>query len=161
MDDLTLVMAIADDGAVGLRGKVPWEIPEDRRHFAEATVGHAVIMGRATWDEVGAALADRRNIVVSRRAGLALAGAEVAASVEDAIRMARATDSDPRVIGGAEVARAALPFTSRILLTEVHREVEADTYFALDRRGFRETDRRRGEDPTIEFVTLERDGQRP
>jgi dihydrofolate reductase len=161
VDDLTIVMAIADDGAIGLSGKVPWDIPEDRKRFATATLGHAIIMGRATWDEAGAGLADRRNIVVSRRAHLALDGAEVAASVEDAIRMARATDADPRVIGGAQVARAALPFTTRILLTEVHRKVEADTFFALDRSGFHETDRRRGDDPTIEFVTLERGGTRP
>jgi dihydrofolate reductase len=160
VDDLTIVMAVADDGAVGLRGKVPWDIPEDRRRFAGATIGRAVIMGRSTWDEVGHALENRRNIVVSRRVGLTLDAAEVAATVEEAIRMARTTDADPRVIGGAQIALAALPFTTRILLTEVHRKVEADTYFALDRRGFHETERRRGSDPTIEFVTLERDRRR-
>ena len=157
MDALTLVLAIADDGAIGLRGQLPWDIPEDRRHFAAATLGHAVIMGRATWDEVGRPLAGRRNIVVSRQVGLVLEGAEMATSVEGAIRLARATDADPRVIGGAQIVLAALPFATRIVLTEIHREVEADTRLQLDRRGFRETERRRGDDPTIEFVTLERE----
>jgi dihydrofolate reductase len=157
MDALTMVLAVADDGALGFRGKLPWDIPEDRRHFAAATIGHAVIMGRSTWDEVGSPLGDRRNIVVSRHLGLALEGAEIATSVEDAIRLARATDSDPRVIGGAKIALAALPYATRILLTEVHRSVEADTYLALDRRGFRETERLRGEDETIDFVTLTRE----
>jgi dihydrofolate reductase len=156
MDPLTIVLAVADDGALGLRGQVPWDIPEDRRHFATATIGHAVIMGRPTWDETGRPLPDRRNIVVSRRPDLVLDGAEVATSLDAAIRLARSSDADPRVIGGAQIARMALPLATRILLTEVHRKVEADTYLALDRHGFQETDRRRGDDPTIEFVTLER-----
>ncbi len=156
MDALTIVLAVADDGALGLRGQVPWDIAEDRRHFTAATMGHAVIMGRSTWEETRRPLAGRRNIVVSRRPGLALEGAEVASSLDAAIGLARSSDADPRVIGGAQLALAALPLATRILLTEVHRKVIADTYFALDRHGFRETERRRGVDPTIDFVTLER-----
>lgn len=157
MEPLTFVLAMADDGAIGLGGALPWDIPEDRRFFVRATLGHAVIMGRRTWEEVGAPLRGRRNIVVSRTPGLVLDGAEVVPSIEAAIASARTTDPDPRVIGGAAIFETALPYATRILLTEVHRTVAADTYLALDRTGFREVGRARGsEDPTIELVTLER-----
>lgn len=156
VERLTLVLAVADDGAIGLRGALPWDIPEDRRHFQRETLGHAIIMGRRTWDEVGAALPGRRNIVVSRTT-TSLPGAEVVPSLDEALALARTSDPEPCVIGGAEIFALAWPLATRVSLTEVHRQVEADTYFRVDRTGFRETSRRRGaEDPTIELVVLER-----
>ena len=101
-----------------------------------------------------AAVLDRRNIVVSRKAGLELPGCEVAGSLEAAIRLARTTDEEPRVIGGGALYREALPLVTRIYLTEIEREVEGDTFFSFDRTAFREIERRRGEDPTVEFVVL-------
>lgn len=156
MKPLTMVLAMADDGAIGKDGKVPWRIPEDLKHFKSSTLGHAIVMGRKTWDEVGKPLPGRRNLVVSRKPGLSLEGAEVFGSLEDAIAAARTTDDDPRIIGGAVIYEAAMPFATRILLTEVHRKVDADTYFQLDRTGWRETARRKGETEGVEFVTLER-----
>ena len=150
------MLALADDGALGFEGRVPWDIPEDRRHFPRVTMCHAIVMWRRTWEEVGAPLPGRRNIVVSRSAGLVLPGAEVASDVERAIALARTTDPDPHVIGGARIFDAAFAYVTRIELTEVHRHVRADTYWHLDRTGLRETARVRGEDPTIDFVTLER-----
>ena len=155
-DPLVLVLAIGKNGVIGKDGKVPWYIPEDLKHFRRATTGHAIIMGRKTWDEVGKPLPHRRNIVVSRQPALTLPGAEVVATLEEAIALARTTDPEPRVIGGAEIYRLAMPFATKILLTEVEREVEGDTYFHLDRSGFRETERRAGEEPGVQFVTLER-----
>jgi dihydrofolate reductase len=155
---LCLVLAVARNGVIGKEGKVPWRVPEDLKHFRRSTLGHAVIMGRKTWDEVGKPLPDRRNIVVSRQADLRLVGAEVAASLDEAIALARTTDEEPRVIGGAEIYRLALPLATRVLLTEIELEPEpeGDTFFELDRRGFRETERRVGEDPRAVYVTLER-----
>jgi dihydrofolate reductase len=153
---LVLVLAVADDGAIGKNGGLPWRIPEDLRHFKAMTMGHAIIMGRKTWDEVGKPLPGRRNIVVSRTASQ-LEGAEIALTLEDAIELARTTDDEPRIIGGATIYAAALPLASRVYLTEVHRKVEADTYFHLDRTGWRETERRPAmESEGVEFVTLER-----
>lgn len=154
---LALVVAVADNGAIGLRGKLPWRIPEDLKFFKNVTMGHAIIMGRKTWDEVGKPLPGRRNIVVSRQPGLVLEGAEIAASLEDAIALARQTDDEPFVIGGSTIFAAALPIATKIYWTEVHREVEADTFFPpFDRAGWRETSRRKGESEGVEFVTLER-----
>jgi dihydrofolate reductase len=155
-DPLVLVLAIGKNGLIGKDGKVPWHIPEDLKHFRRATTGHAIIMGRKTWDEVGKPLPHRRNIVVSRQPALTLPGAEVVSTLEEAIALARTSDPEPRVIGGAEIYRLAMPYATKILLTEVEREVEGDTYFHLDRSGFRETERTAGESPDVQFVTLER-----
>lgn len=157
MKKLAMIVAVADDGAIGLRGKLPWRIPEDLKFFKTATMGHAIIMGRKTWDEVGKPLPGRRNIVVSRQPGLQLPGAEVVASLDDAIALARQTDDEPFVIGGGAIFAAALALATKIYWTEVHKKVEADTYFPpFDRTGWRETSRRRGESDDVEFVTLER-----
>lgn len=155
---LALVVAIADGGVIGKDGRLPWRIPEDLRHFKAMTVGHAVIMGKRTWQEVGKPLPGRRNIVVSSSIG-PLDGADVVASLEDAIALARTTDDEPRVIGGARLFEAAMPLATRIYLTEIHRAVDGDTYFRLDRNGWHETLRRPGSEPAsegVEFVTLER-----
>jgi len=156
MAPLAMVLAVADNGVIGRDGKVPWRIPEDLRHFKNTTMGRAIIMGRATWDEVGKPLPGRRNIVVSRTVR-SLPGAEVTADLAHAIALARATDPEPCIVGGAQIYAAALPLATRIYLTEVHRRPEGDTFFTLDRTGFRETSRVRATtEDDVEFVTLER-----
>ena len=97
----------------------------------------------------------RRNIVVSRTAD-AFEGCEKATSLEEAIALARTTDHEPRIIGGAALYEAALPLATRIFLTEVHRQVDGDVFFHLDRSGWREVERRPAESEGVEFVTLER-----
>ena len=156
MSPLVLVLALARGGALGKGGQLPWRIPEDLKHFRAITRGHAIIMGRKTWDEVKKPLPDRRNIVVTRDASLRLPGAEVVSSLDDALRLARETDAEPCVIGGAEIYRLALPRATRIELTEIDRDVDADTFFTLDRAGFVEASRRQGETPDVSFVTLVR-----
>ena len=156
MAPLVLVLALGTGGALGKDGKVPWRIPEDMKHFKAMTVGHAIIMGRRTWDECGKPLPERRNIVISRSLA-GLPGAEVVRSLDEAVQKARETDPEPRVIGGAQIYAAAVPLATKIYLTEVHRTVDADTFFHLDRTGFRETERRVStESEGVEFVTLER-----
>lgn len=154
---LAMVVAIGDNGAIGKDGKVPWRIPEDLKHFKSVTMGHAIIMGRKTWDEVGRPLPGRRNIVISRQPGLALEGAEVFTTLDLAIEAARTTDTEPHIIGGSTIYEAAMPLATCIHLTEVHRNVEADTFFPpFDRSAWREVERRPAETEGVEFVTLER-----
>ena len=154
---LAMVVAIGDNGAIGKDGKVPWRISEDLKHFKKVTMGHAIIMGRKTWDEVGRPLPGRRNLVVTRSAGLVLEGAEVFPTLEAAIAAARTTDDEPHIIGGSTIYDAAMPLATRIHLTEVHRDVEADTFFPpFDRTVWREVERRPAETEGVEFVTLER-----
>ena len=154
---LALVVAVADNGVIGKDGGLPWRIPEDLRHFKDVTMGHAMIMGRKTFESIGKPLPGRRSIVVSRTPGLALEGALVVSSLEDALARARETDDEPRVVGGSAVYEAALPLATKIYLTEVHRTVDGDAFFPqLDRAAWREVQRRPGETEGVEFVILER-----
>lgn len=155
MNGLALVVAIGKGGVIGNAGALPWKISEDMRHFKAVTMDHAIIMGRKTHASIGKALPGRRNIVVSRTAD-GFDGCETARSLEEAIALARTTDTEPRVIGGAAIYEAALPVATKIFLTEVSLEAEGDTFFHLDRAGWRETSRRKGESDGVEFVTLER-----
>ena len=154
---LAIVVAVADGGVIGVGGGLPWRLPEDLRHFKNVTMGHAIVMGRKTHESIGRALPGRRNIVVTRTAGRTFEGCEVASSLEEALALARTTDEEPRVIGGASIYEAALPSVTKIYLTEVHRQVSGDTFFpAFDRAAYREVERRKGESDDVDFITLER-----
>ena len=125
---VTLVWAEAHGGVIGSGGDIPWHIPEDMAHFKELTSGAPVIMGRRTWDSLPERfrpLPDRRNIVVTRRAGWTAPGAEVIHSV-DAELFAR-LPGDVWVMGGGEIYRQSLPFASRLEVTEVDLDVDGDT----------------------------------
>ncbi|HEX3693950.1 MAG TPA: dihydrofolate reductase [Polyangia bacterium] len=152
---LTLIAAISRNGVIGRGGKVPWDLPEDRAHFRRTTVGHAVIMGRRTWDETGRALDRRRNIVVSRDGAVSGSGREVVPSLDEAIALARTSDPDPFVIGGAQIFRLALPLATRLILTEVAFDSDGDTFFPpFDANQWRAVDRRVGD--RAAYVTYER-----
>lgn len=152
---LTFIAAVSRNGVMGKDGKLPWNLPEDLKFFRDTTMGHAVIMGRRTWDERGYPLDGRRNIVVSRSGAVSGAGRQVARTIEDAIRMARETDPDPFVLGGAEIFRAAMPYATRLLMTEIDFDAEGDTFFPpFDRAAWRVTASRRGDRAT--YVTYER-----
>jgi dihydrofolate reductase len=152
---LTFIVAVARNGVMGKDNKLPWDLPEDRAFFRDLTMGHAIIMGRRTWDERGEPLPGRRNIVVSRTGAVSGTGREVVSTVEDAITLARATDPDPYVVGGAEIFRAAFPYATRLLITEIDFDAEGQTIWpAFDRSQWRETARRRGD--RVWYVTYER-----
>jgi dihydrofolate reductase len=95
-------------------------------------MGSPVVMGRKTWDSIGRALPGRHNIVVSRRASLAIEGCTVVDSLDAALAAAGPVP-EVFVIGGAEIYRLALPIADTLYLTRVHATVGADTFFpALD-----------------------------
>jgi dihydrofolate reductase len=153
---LVLIVAMTPDRVIGVGGGLPWRIPEDLRHFKATTMGHAIVMGRKTFDEVGRPLPGRRNIVITRQA-IAIPDVEVARSLDDAVELARTTDPEPYVVGGAEIYRLALPVATRLVVTWVDRKVEGDTHFpAVDWSEWREVERRAGEEPGVAFVWYER-----
>jgi dihydrofolate reductase len=136
-----LVAAVAENGVIGANGKLPWHFPEDLQHFKRLTAGHPVIMGRKTWEAIGRPLPNRDNIVVSRRPGFAARGAQVAASLDEALALCRGRET-VFVIGGSELYRAALPRAAGLVLTEIHRTYEGDARFPeFDRRAWQETRR--------------------
>jgi dihydrofolate reductase len=152
---LTLVAAVGRNGVIGRAGQLPWDLPEDRAHFRRTTLGHAIIMGRRTWDERGEPLDGRRNIVVSRSGAVSGAGREIYRTLEEAIAAARTTDPEPMVIGGEQIFRLALPLATRLVLTEVDFDAEGDTHFPpFDRQAWTAVTRRPGDRAT--YVVYER-----
>ena len=151
---------MASNRVIGRDNTIPWDLPEDRKHFVQVTRGHAIIMGRATWDSLGRPLPKRRNIVVTRQPGFVAEGAEVVGSFEAALRLAREQDPEPRVIGGGQLYEQALPLATRIYLTVLDDAVDGDSYFpALDTRQWHCSEERRGDRAV--YRTLERTSTAP
>lgn len=131
MSTVALIVAAAENGVIGHQGRMPWRLPTDLKTFRRLTMGKPVIMGRKTFQSIGKALDGRRNIVISRQPGFTAADVTVAASLEEAVALARSwcgTD-EIMVIGGAEIYRLALPLAARIYLTRVHAQPKGDAEF--------------------------------
>lgn len=148
-EPLALVVAQAHGGVIGHEGGMPWHLPEDLKHFRRVTRGHAVIMGRKTHASIGRALPDRRNIVVTRDARYRAEGCKVVHSLEAAIALAREHDSEPRVIGGAEIYAQAMPLATVLYVTDIDRDVPGDAWFPrMEANEWQETERRNEGDMT-------------
>jgi len=153
---LALIVAVARNHVIGKDGGLPWHVSEDLKHFKKTTTGHVIIMGRNTHDSIGRALPGRRNIVVTRKAGAVFPGCEAAHSLEEAITLARTTDSCPFIIGGASLYKEVLPIATELHLTTIDEDVEGDTYFPEDLSEFEEVESRDGETPGVVFKVLRR-----
>lgn len=127
---LSLIVAVSENGAIGRDGDLPWHLPRDLRHFKSTTMGHHLIIGRRTWDELGKALPGRKMVVLTRSRLFSAEGAIVVYSLEAALDAARG-DEEPFIGGGAEIYRMALErdLVDRLYITRVHAEVEGDTFF--------------------------------
>lgn len=123
---VTLVAAVARNGVIGAAGAIPWHLPEDFAHFKATTLGHTLVMGRATHDSIGRPLPGRTTIVLTRDREWHADGVLTASSLEEALAMA---EGDVYVAGGAAVYAAALPYADEQLLSEVDLEPAGDTYY--------------------------------
>lgn len=138
---VSLIAAVARNGAIGKDNALLWRLPEDLKFFKRTTLGCPVIMGRKTWDSIGRPLPGRRNIVVTRNTAWQAEGAEVFHDLTSALA---ATADVPKVfvIGGGELYAQALPLVDELVLTEVDADFEGDTFFPpWDRGAFTETSR--------------------
>ncbi|WP_262246934.1 dihydrofolate reductase [Parapedobacter soli] len=134
---VSAIVAAAENNAIGKDNQLLWHLPNDLRFFKRTTTGHPVIMGRKTYESVGKPLPNRRNIIITRQAEYAVAGAEVVHSVEAAIGSCPG-EPEVFVVGGAEIYRQALPLVERIYLTRVHVSLPGDSFFPeLDEREWR------------------------
>lgn len=130
--ELSLIVAIGKDGAIGRKGELIWKIPADLKRFKSITDGHTIIMGRKTWDSLPKKpLPGRKNIVVTRNPDFEAEGAIVVDSIEKALSLKET--GEVFVIGGAEIYNSMLPYVSKLYLTEVDALCEnADTFLNLD-----------------------------
>lgn len=156
---VVLVAALADNRVIGDRGRIPWRLPADFAHFKRETLGHILVMGRATWDSIGRPLPGRTTIVVTRDRSWSAEGALVAHSLEDALAVAAGLDGDVIVAGGGQVYEQALPYATHQVLTEVHCSPVGDAFFPeFDPADWKETRRVPGppDQVSYEWVWLER-----
>jgi dihydrofolate reductase len=119
---------MSQNGVIGRNNTIPWHLPADLRHFKTLTMGHAVILGRKTFDSIGKVLEGRRWIVLTRRADWRHAGVEVAHDLDSAL-LTLSAEAEIFVAGGAEVYRQALSRADRLYLTVIHSDIEGDTRF--------------------------------
>ena len=151
---ITFVLARADNGVIGVDGRLPWHLPADLKRFKALTMARPIVMGRKTFESFPAALPGRRHIVLTRDRRWRAPGAEIAHSPEDALALA---GGDAAVIGGAEVF--ALFEADRVELTEVHCSPAGDAVvppFDGWREVFREEHGSEAGRPAYSFVTLVR-----
>jgi dihydrofolate reductase len=114
-----LIWAQSTSGVIGRDNGIPWRLPEDQARFKDVTMGHAVVMGRLTWESLPAKvrpLPGRRNVVVTRQSDFVADGATVVGDLEDALDL---EDEETWVIGGAQIYALALPLATRCEVTEV------------------------------------------
>lgn len=153
---ISTIAAMSDNRVIGAGGKIPWDIPSDLTRFRSITIGHAVIMGRKTYDSIGHPLLGRRNIVLTRK-GSKIEGCEIAGNLHAAIAAAEG-EEEVFICGGSEVFQEALPFCQRIYLTIVHGNYQGDAFFPELPDGFVELHREEFPDttPPSSFVVLEK-----
>lgn len=126
--DWNLVVAMANNQAIGVRGDLPWRLSSDLRRFKEITMGHALVMGRKTYDSIGRPLPGRQTIVLTRQTNYRPKGVDVVDSL-DAVEGRVDSGRQVMVVGGAQIYEAALPRCATLHVTRVQTEVDADTFF--------------------------------
>ena len=137
---IAVIAAVAKNHVIGRAGRIPWDLPEDRAHFRELTMGNIIVMGRRTYEEIGHPLPGRITYILSST---------------------RWTEEENCICGGATLYQEALPLADRIYLTELSWEVAGDTYFPqIDEKIFCERDRTvindRCSRGTVSFITYEK-----
>lgn len=125
---ISLIVAVDLNNGIGKDNQLPWHLPADLKHFKNLTSGHPVLMGRKTFDSIGKALPNRRNIVISRQSGVEFPGVEFCNSLEQAVMLCKNED-EIFIIGGSQIFEQALPLSDTLYLTRIDHNFEADTFF--------------------------------
>ena len=126
---LELVAAQSDNHVIGDKGAIPWRAKGEQQLFKQITLGGTLVMGRKTFESIGRPLPGRHTIIVSRNPDFAVAGCDLAQSLEAALALAKTLGRQTFVVGGGEIYRQALPLCDGIHLTTVHTRVQGDVTF--------------------------------
>ena len=126
---ITIIVAAAENNAIGKNNNLIWSLPNDLKRFKKLTSGHCIIMGRKTFDSFPGLLPNRKHIVISRNKNISFSDeVTVVNNFEDAIRET-GDDENPFIIGGGQIYKLAMEVADKIELTRVHKEFKADTFF--------------------------------
>lgn len=162
MITISHIVAAATNGVIGRDGGLPWHIPEDLKFFKEKTLGHAIIMGRKTFESIGRPLPKRLNIIVTRQKNYQPEGTLVFADLIEALAHCQKEvltwGNEVFIVGGGEIFTQSMELVERIYLTRIHQEIQGDTFYPQpDKTKFIETSRSDREEPLpFSFITLER-----
>ena len=128
---LSLIVAMSRNRVIGKDNKLPWQLPEDLKHFKETTMGCPIIMGRKTYDSIGRLLPGRENIVITRNSELRIEGATLCSSLDEAINHCKNKNlEEVFIIGGAQIFNEALSKIDKLYLTVIDKDIEGDTYLS-------------------------------
>jgi dihydrofolate reductase len=131
MKNISIIVAIAEDNAIGNENKLLCHISEDLKRFKRLTTGHTVIMGKNTYESLPKKpLPNRRNIVISDNRNDKYEGCEMAYSIEDALEKC-SEEHENFIIGGASIYRQFMDHADKLYLTRIHKAFDADTFFPL------------------------------
>ncbi|PIB33924.1 diacylglycerol kinase [Gaetbulibacter sp. 5U11] len=135
-----MIVAAGENNEIGKNNDLIWHLRDDLKRFKALTSGHHIIMGRKTFESFPKPLPNRTHIVISRQLDYQVPeGVLVVNNLEDAVALAK-NDAQPFIIGGGEIYKLAMPYASKIELTRVHSNFDADTYFPkIDMTQWKET----------------------
>lgn len=145
-----MIAAIAENAVIGVDNKLPWHLPGDLQYFKSVTMGKPLLMGRKTFESLGKPLPGRPHIIITRDKHYnvdSFQNCYVVHDVGEVLRLAENlalvnTSDEVVVIGGAEIYKVMLPKAERLYVTEVHANVDGDTYFPdYDKTQWREVGR--------------------
>ncbi len=125
---IILIAAVSKNRVIGYKKKIPWHLPEDLIRFKKLTMGHAIFMGRKTFESIGKPLPGRTNFVISRDENLKISNAHKINSIEHGLSIC-AMKEKVFIIGGQQIYEAALPFAHQIELTKIDSVYKGDTFF--------------------------------
>ena len=126
---ITIIVAAAENNAIGKDNDLIWSLPDDLKRFKKLTSGHSIIMGRKTFDSFPGLLPNRKHIVISNKSeDYFPENVVVVNSIEKALNVCN-DDENPFIIGGGQIYKLAMDLGDKIELTRVHEEFKADTFF--------------------------------
>lgn len=130
---LSIIVAVSENGVIGLNNQLIWRLPDDLKRFKKLTLGHPMIMGRKTFESIGKPLPGRQSIIITRDKNFSFEGTIVVHSLEEAIDEAKKTGTDEAfVIGGGDIYNQVQGFADKLYITKVHTETEGDTFFKIE-----------------------------
>lgn len=159
---INLIVAINKDNVIGKDNQLPWGLSNDLKYFKKITTNNTVVMGRKTYESIGKALPNRKNIVISRDKSLKYKDAEIMHSQIELLKYSyEYPNENIFIIGGAEIYKLFLPYTNKLFITMIEDEVEGDTFFPEFKNNFKleneseihkEIDKVSGKEMTYKFT---------
>ncbi|AGA64627.1 Dihydrofolate reductase [Liberibacter crescens BT-1] len=128
--EIIIIAAVARNGVIGQKGKIPWRLSTDMKRFKSLTIGKPIIMGHKTLQSIGKPLPERHNIIVTRNQSLILKDIEIAFSIKDALDIAFKKDTDKIfIIGGGQIYAQVIDIATVLQITYIDSDIQGDVFF--------------------------------